>query len=394
MINPFDSNTAIYGPLLPQESALESQRSLSAVTAHEEYLFRYEFSSTFSYRFVHNFKRTFPGRWGVMWCLFGVLVIALVMVYLLWHTFKKKTQFLKINKKAAENLSDEESESAGESQENNSPTKVRNDPGGENNLEKIEEQSESEEEESIDFSQVANKPDQPLGPLEGSQFDNNSVYEHVRAHYDKNSKKIFRDKGRRKKQIKNKPEQNKENRPQKPKRKKKKKRKKTATEEPVDVPESKPKLKKKTEGKFKLLIKRAEIKIFIVVNMGLFCLFAFSTETLLISFHNLKFLALEKGSFDLAILKDKLGLSQSILVGVFALLSCILVLMFVGFVFGVFQRMFSSHWKPTLYFKVTVSNQRWHACRLPSNAHPVWLAFTCSFCFCATLCWCSSSLSR
>ena len=120
------------------------------------------------------------------------------MMYLLYQTFKKKTEFLKINKKAAENLS-EDSE---EIEDNIEIEKAKS----EKKLEKIEEQEESEfeEEDSIDFSKITNKPEMPLQNLNDSQFEKNSLYEHVRSHYDKNSNKIFRVKGLKKKSKKEK----------------------------------------------------------------------------------------------------------------------------------------------------------------------------------------------
>ena len=358
-INQFNTNKLIYGSILPSQSALEDLKAQATVTPQENYGYRYEFPSTFQYRFVHNFKNVFPARWMIIWCLFGIFIIGGIMLYLLCLTFRKKTQFLKINKKAAENLSDESSEEEEEKEEEKKKErkskKEERDPG--NNLEKIEEQEESlSEEDSIDFSQISNQPDQPLGDLNLSQFETNSRYDHVRSHNDKNSRNIFQIKKKKKKTNKlgSIPEENdqKENNEKKKPKKKKKKKKKIV--KPIPEPEVKeePKKKKKKERSFKFLIKKTEMKIFIILNFGIFCLFAFSTETLLICFHNLKFIILEKGNFDFEAFKDKLSSTPNIILFTLTLLFIILIFLFTSFVFGIFHKLFREHWKSKDYFKV------------------------------------------
>jgi hypothetical protein len=358
-INPFNINSLIYGSITPRSTALDILKSSSDVSESKEYTLRYEFSSTFGYRFIYNFKSLFPGRWHIIWCLVGVLIISSIMIYLFYQTFKKKTEFLKINRKAAENLSDESISEEEEEEEEKSETKAKNQVKDEKNLEKIDEQEESEfdEEESIDFSQITNKPDQPLGELTGSQFDNNSVYEHVRSHNDKNSRKIFHAKSVKKKKKKNGielfPLNEKENLKRKKKKRKKPRKPKVNKQEIESEKEEKPKKRKKKEKKFKFLIKRTEMKVFIILNFALFCLFSFSTETLILAFHNIKYMILENGEFDFTILRTKFSFTSQIVLFSVSIIIFLLVLLLIKFVFGLFHKMFRSHWKSKPFYKVS-----------------------------------------
>jgi hypothetical protein len=305
----------------------------------------------------------FPARWMMIWCLFGAFIIGSMMMYMLCQTFRKKTEFLKINKKAAENLSDESSEEEDIKKElkKEDLTKEKNDNLQVNDLEKIEEQEESfSEEDSINFSELSRKPDQPLGDLNLSQFETNSRYEHVRSHYDKNSEKIFQIKKKRPKKKNNKlgaiEEENVQDKENNKKRKRKRKKKsKPVQNDPTPEPVEKKKSKKKDKS-FKFLIKRTEMKVFLILNFGLFCLFSFSTETLLLCFHNVKFFVLENGNFNFEIIKDKLSLNSNIVSFSLSVLFLLLIFAFTGLVFGKFHTLFRQHWKSKEYLKVASFN--------------------------------------
>ena len=113
--NPYNTATAIFQSPLPFLPTLDSLKAKSALDDSQKQFFKFNYSGVFTYRFLYNTRTSFPLMWGLLGSLLGAMVLMLIVAGYICSTFKKKTEFLKINKKAAQNL-DSESEPEEENQ--------------------------------------------------------------------------------------------------------------------------------------------------------------------------------------------------------------------------------------------------------------------------------------
>ena len=121
--NPYNTSSAIFDSPLPPVPTLDSLKAKSILDDSQKQFFKFNYSGVFTYRFLYNTRTSFPWMWGLLGSLLGAVVLMLIVAGYICSTFKKKTEFLKINKKAAQNLDsgsepEEENEPLGEIQGN------------------------------------------------------------------------------------------------------------------------------------------------------------------------------------------------------------------------------------------------------------------------------------